>query len=478
MTLELTRRSALAGIGALSAVSTTSLKAMRNSKKRPNIVFLLADDMGFADISRNGRPDMQTPHIDSIAQTGVNLLQAYANSAVCSATRCALATGRYQYRYRIGLEEPLAGRDGEVIGLPPSAPTLPSMLKKAGYQTMLIGKWHLGSLPKFGPLQSGYDHFFGFRSGAVDYFSHKATGNRPDLWDDDVPVEKNGYLTEMIGNEAVKAIDTFAKISSPFMLSVHFNAPHWPWEGPNDEAESQRIAPTGNFRHLDGGSQATYREMIKSLDDQVGRILAELARQGLTDDTIVIFTSDNGGERFAQTWPFSGQKTELLEGGLRVPALVKWPGVLPAGAINQQVMITMDWVPTLLDAAGAKADPTSPLDGINLLPVLTDKTPPVTRELFWRYKANHQRAMREGEMKYLKIGPNEYLFNVVADPLERANLKERQPELFAEMRAKWRTWNRQMLPELDETFTEGVLAKNQADHIGAEKTDKTADTGD
>lgn len=475
---DIDRRQVMAGGVSLAlAPSLGAAVRAKNANRQPNIVFLMADDMGYADISCNGRPDFATPNIDGIARAGINLRQAYANSAVCSASRCALMTGRYQYRYRAGLEEPIAGKDGEVIGLPPNVPTLPSMLRKAGYQTMLIGKWHLGELPRFGPLQSGYDHFFGFRGGALDYFTHAGVGGKADLWDDDVPVERNGYLTQMIGARAVKAIDAYSKTSRPFFLSVHFNAPHWPWEGPHDEAEAQRLSKA-NLRDFDGGSQATYRAMVQTMDEQIGLIVAELEKQGLKDDTIVIFTSDNGGERFADTWPFSGQKTELLEGGLRVPALVKWPKVLPAGSVNEQVMITMDWVATLLAAAKGQPDGTSPLDGVDILPILTGKAPLQSRELFWRYKANHQRALRDGDMKYLKIGSHEYLFNVVADPLERANLKDRQPALFAELKAKWRAWNKDMLPELDETFTEGVLAKDQADHIGAEKTDKTADGED
>ena len=248
----------------------------------------------------------------------MRFLQGYANSAVCSATRVALITGRYQYRLRLGLEEPLAGNPD--VGLDPSHPTLPSLLKKAGYGTTLVGKWHLGVLPKFGPLQSGYDHFYGFRGGAVDYYSHATPAGKPDLWDGDVPVERSGYLTELLGDRAVEVVNGYAKARRPFLLSLHFSAPHWPWEAPGDTAESARIGKVpGGLFHLDGGSQATYRRMIEAMDHQIGRVLEALRAGGLTDNTIVIFTSDNGGERFSDTWPFTGRKTELLEGGLRIP---------------------------------------------------------------------------------------------------------------------------------------------------------------
>jgi arylsulfatase A-like enzyme len=172
----------------------------------PNIIFIMADDLGYADVSCYGRPDISTPNIDSLATKGVRFLQAYANSAVCSATRTALITGRYQYRLAVGLEEPLAGR---AVGLPPAHPTLPSLLKKAGYSTTLVGKWHLGVLPKFGPLQSGYDHFYGFRGGAVDYYRHAI--QRDDLWNDDVQVHQMGYLTDLLGSRAVDVVNGYAK---------------------------------------------------------------------------------------------------------------------------------------------------------------------------------------------------------------------------------------------------------------------------
>src|SRR5262245_34284320 len=192
---------------------------------RPNIVFILADDLGYADVSCYGRPDLSTPNVDRLAATGVRFLQAYANSAVCTATRTALITGRYQYRYRVGLEEPLVPNG--TVGLAPSEPTMPSLLKRAGYGTALVGKWHLGPLPAFGPLKSGYDHFYGFRGGAVDYSSHHGTDQKDDLWDDDVAVHQTGYLTDLMGARAVDVVNGFARSGRPFFLSLHFNAPHW-----------------------------------------------------------------------------------------------------------------------------------------------------------------------------------------------------------------------------------------------------------
>ena len=445
----------------------------------PNIVFIMADDLGYADVSCYGRPDLSTPNIDRLAAAGVRFLQAYANSAVCSATRTALITGRYQYRLPIGLEEPLAGRD---VGLPPEHPTLPSLLKKAGYGTTLVGKWHLGVLPRFGPLQSGYEHFYGFRTGAVDYYTHSAgsriaavpDSQQGDLWDDDVPVHQMGYLTDLLGSRAVDAVNGYAKSGRPFLLSLHFNAPHWPWEAPGDEAESERLRGKALF-DIDGGTQKTYQQMIRQMDLQIGRVLQALDANGLRENTLVIFTSDNGGERFADTWPFTGRKTELLEGGLRIPAVVSWPARIPRGRTTEQVAITMDWMPTLLSAARTAPDPAFAPDGINLLPLLTQNAAPVARTLYWRYKANAQRAIRSGDYKYLKILDNTFLFNVAEDPMERANLKERRKDIYDRLVRDWYDWNATMLPEIDQSNTGNFSGDELADHIGAQKTTGKAD---
>ncbi len=429
---------------------------------KPNIIFIMADDLGYADLSCTGRREYTTPNIDRIAERGVLFTQAYANSAVCSATRLALITGRYQYRLPLGLEEPLAGKTH--IGLPPEHPTLPSLLKAQGYSTALIGKWHLGMLPHFGPQQSGYDKFWGIRSGAIDYFTHLNARGAHDLWDGETTVEQTGYLTDLLGDRAVEVVTDSARDKKPFLLSLHFNAPHWPWVAHGDEAESERLRGS-NLRHYDGGTMRTYARMVQAMDRQVGRVLQALDLTGQADNTIVIFTSDNGGERFSDTWPFSGVKTELLEGGLRVPAVMCWPAGLRAGTICEQIAATMDWLPTLLDAAGVAPDPDYPPDGMSLLPVLNG-APTADRTLFWRYKNNEQAAMRDGNLKYLKIRGNTFLFDVVQDPRERANLKARRPEDYARMVAAWDAWNATMLPTIEDSFAETFNAAQVADHIG------------
>jgi arylsulfatase A-like enzyme len=462
-----TRRTLLGSTAAILATRSACAVAGKGLA-RPNIIFIMADDLGYADLSCYGRREYQTPNIDKLAAQGVLLKQAYSNSPVCSATRTALITGRYQYRLPIGLEEPLAQRD---VGLPPSHPTLPSLLKKAGYRTALIGKWHLGSLPNYGPLQSGYDHFWGFRSGGVDYFSHKSPVG-PDLWDGDHQVSETGYLTDILGDRAISMVRDSSKRASPFFLSLHFSAPHWPWEGPNDQQESIRLSKKTDFMAMmdfDGGSMKTYAAMVTRMDYQVGRLMAELKTQGIEKNTIIIFTSDNGGERFSNTWPFSGKKTELLEGGVRIPAIVRWPGHVPAGSACQQVNISMDWLPTLLTAAGVKPDPLYPLDGLNLLPQLFGGLP-FDRTLFWRYMNFNQKSCRSGDWKYLKIRDNEFLFNIVEDPQERANLDKREPIVFKKMQDEYVAWVATMLPIDNKAFTHGFTSSDMADHLGVTKS--------
>ncbi|MCB5184640.1 sulfatase-like hydrolase/transferase [Methylobacillus gramineus] len=460
------RRQILQAIPAMALLPYSGLTkaALETTKtKKPNIIFIMADDLGYADLGVYGQTAFKTPNLDKVAYQGLRFTQGYANSAVCSATRFALITGRYQYRLRGGLEEPLAGREN--LGLPPEHPTLPSQLKKVGYNTALFGKWHLGSLPTFGPLKSGYDVFFGNYSGAVDYFTHKyGVGDEVPggLYEGEVPVNEVGYYTDLIADHASQYIGKQTE-ATPFFLSLHFTAPHWPWEAPGDEAVSREIK---NLFHLDGGSLATYGKMVEALDTAVGRVLATLEKQGLADNTIIVFTSDNGGERFSNTWPFSGQKTELLEGGIRVPTLVRWPARIKAGQVSDQVAISMDWLPTLLAAAGTTPDSQYAPDGENLLPILLGEAAIRPRQLFWRYKGHEQAATRSADWKYLKINGNEYLFNLAKDPRERANLAAKHPQELAQLKAQWQIWNSKMLPITADVRSHSVNGDMQADRYG------------
>jgi arylsulfatase A-like enzyme len=433
---------------------------------RPNIVFIMADDLGYGDLSCYGRQEYETPALDRLAAQGMRLTHAYANSAVCTATRVALMSGRYQYRLPIGLEEPL---QSSRTGLPPEHPTLPSLLRAAGYHTALVGKWHLGELPEYCPLKSGFTEFWGIRGGGVDYFTHELDGVG-DLWDGTENIERTGYLTDLLGQRAVEVLEQRADAGGPFFLNLNFTAPHWPWEGPEDEAESARLkAKPGPMpiTHYDGGSTAAYAAMMRSLDDNCGKVLDALDRLGLAENTIVVFTSDNGGERFSHNWPFTGKKTELLEGGLRVPAIVRWPGEIAAGSESHAVAITMDWLPTFLAAAGTAPDPAYPTDGQDLARVLRGGALP-ERTLFWRFAYREQKAARRGSHKFLEISGNRFLFDVVADPLERGNLREREPDTFAALEAEWLAWNAEMLPPDPAAGRHYFTADKLAEYFGVD----------
>ena len=422
---------------------------------RPNFVFILADDLGYADLACYGGRVKCSPNLDRMAAEGRLFTNAYANSAVCSPSRFAIATGRWQYRFRGGADEPIRlGKGSKRIGLPPEHPTMASALRDAGYATALFGKWHMGDLPEFGPLKSGYDEFFGHMGGAVDYFRHEANGIH-DLYEGEQEVEREGYLTDLLSERAVAFVRKHGG-SKPFLVSLHYNAPHWPWETRDDEAEAQRIE---SIFHLDGGSVETYLTMIRQMDEGIGGVLAALDDTGVTRDTVVVFTSDNGGERFSDTYPLMGKKMDLLEGGIRVPAIARWPSRLPAGETDARLAIGMDWTPTFLATAGVSPDPAYPLDGVDLF---GDE---VERSLYWRMKFRSQKAVRSGVWKYLSIDGNEFLYDLSRDARERANMKHREPAKFEALRNEYSEWDQSMppIPEdatFDVVYTEATMAKS------------------
>ncbi len=442
------RRQLMAGALGTAALAVSVPGLAHTQGRKPNFLFIMADDLGYGDLSCYGRTEYTTPVLDSLAAQGMKFTHGYANSAVCSATRVGLITGRYQYRTPAGLEEPLQNPD---LGLDPAHPTMPSLLREQGYHTALVGKWHMGLLPNYGPLKSGYDEFYGNRGGGVDYYTHRVAGNE-DVWDGDVLVDEVGYYTDMLADRSIRFLnDRSAEPDKPWLLSLHFTAPHWPWEA-NDalgRSESERLSQASSesdldIVHYDGGTMDTYAGMVTSMDMNIGRILNRLAELGMEQDTVVVFTSDNGGERFSKTWPFTGIKTELLEGGIRVPFIVKWPGVTAPGSVSEYPGMSMDFMPTFLNAAGGAPHPDYPLDGIDLGPALTGRPMP-ERTQFWRFWNKDQKAVRRGRYKYLKINDNEFLFDVVADPRERGNLKDRMPELFEELKTAHANWNSHML---------------------------------
>jgi arylsulfatase A-like enzyme len=414
--------------------------------QRPNLIFIVADDLGYADLGCYGGRAPVSPVLDRLAARGIRFTQGYSNSPVCSPTRFALITGRYQYRLRGAAEEPInsKSRGSTTLGLPTEHPTLPSLLKTAGYRTALVGKWHLGYPPSFGPLRSGYEEFFGPMSGGVDYFTHCSSSGDHDLWFGEEERAQEGYLTDLLSERAVDYVERMAKQEAPFFLSLHYTAPHWPWETRDDEALAQEVK--NNLFHLHGGNIHTYRRMIHHMDEGIGQLVDALERNGIADNTLVVFTSDNGGERFSDNWPLVGGKMDLTEGGIRVPWIAHWPAQIAAGGTSEQHCMTMDWSATFLDAAGVAPAPDYPLDGVSLLPVLRDASQGFERPLYFRMNHRGQRALRDGDWKYLRVDGNDYLFNIPADERERANRAAREPQRLAAMRAAWEAWNETMPP--------------------------------
>jgi arylsulfatase A-like enzyme len=432
---------------------------------RPNFIFIVADDLGFADLGcYGGRPakfGRVSPVLDSLADAGLKFTQGYSNSPVCSPTRFALMTARYQYRLRGAAEEPINSKSkgSATLGLPPEHPTLPSLLNGAGYRTALIGKWHLGYPPHFSPIKSGYEEFFGPMSGGVDYFTHCSNNGTHDLYVGDEEQHVEGYLTDLISNRAVDWIDRVAEGDEPFFLSLHYTAPHWPWETRDDKQLAEDVK--GNLFHLHGGNIHTYHRMIHHMDEGIGWVMDALRRHGKDRDTLVVFTSDNGGERFSDNWPLVGGKMDLTEGGIRVPWIAHWPDVIAAGGVTEQQCMTMDWSATMLDAARVDADPGHPLDGVSLLGMLRDPSKAFRRPLHWRMNHRGQRAMRDGNWKYLRVDGHDYLFDIPSDERERANKAAREPERLAQMREAWEAWNATMpaIPA-DATVSLGYGAKD------------------
>lgn len=452
------RRRTLAGaavgaLGASAAVAGTArasessyaeqpFRAIARGGKvpRPNILVIIADDLGAADLSVYGSPEIKTPNLDKLAKSGVRFTQAYSAGAVCSPTRFALYTGRHPGRTTGGLQEPI-GAPSETAGIPAEHPTLGSLLRDAGYSTSMVGKWHGGFLPWFSPLKSGWDYFYGNYSGGLDYFSKLYAKDGYDLWEGEEQVQDPRYYTDIITEKAVEVVRRNAKQNKPWLFNLNFTTPHWPWEGRGDKKVSDELTArlqAGDQRalfHTDGGSLEKYREMVEDLDRSIGKVLAELKRTGQDRDTIVLFKSDNGGERFSYNWPLTGVKGSLNEGGIRIPTILSWPGQLGGKQVDDTPVYTTDWTATFLELARVEPDPAYPLDGTSLVPHLFKGKKVPERDLFWRTRSG--RALRRGDLKYARINNVDRLYDLRADVREQADLAKKRPEDLAELRAAW-----------------------------------------
>ncbi len=432
--------------GALLSPDAGTCEASAPSDGAPNIVLIMADDLGYGDLGCYGCDDIDTPNLDRLASEGLRFTDHYANGPTCSPTRAALLTGRYQQR--IGLDNALYYQE-KGRGLDPDGRTLADDLHDAGYATGLSGKWHLGYDEPRRPLQQGFDEFFGLLGGNHHYFEHMDRIGVHDLWLGNQPVRREGYTTDLITEHAIDFIERHRK--GPFFLFVAHAAPHFPWQGPNDQ--DKVIKP--KHKSWQQGDRATYAAMVAHMDKRIGDLLDTLDRLRLRTRTLVVFCSDNGGHTYSSNRPLSGEKAELYEGGIRVPCIVRWPGRLPAGATTSLPCITMDWTATFRRLAGCKVAPESE-DGIDLMPVLTGDEDPEPRPLCWRRKSgpirrvrNPGRAVRRGPWKLLEMaGGQRYLFNLEHDVAEQNNLIDDHPQLARQLVRALDDWEAMVDPRL------------------------------
>jgi len=441
----------------LSLIIAALVSAGFSAETRPNIVFILIDDFGSADSGPYGAKDIRTPHIDRLAREGVRFTDFYANAPVCTPTRAGFITGRWQQR--VGLEwafgftaESFRRRGGEWVretdmhglGLPTSVPTLPQYLKAAGYATGAFGKWHLGYKDEYNPTRRGFDEYFGELLGHADYYNHAYYDGTYALRDGLKPVKVEGYLTDLLNRRAVEFIGKHAR--EPFFLYVPHLAVHAPFQPPD------RPKPGVTKANMYDGDRRIYAAMVERVDEGVGMILAELAKQGVLDNTLVVLSSDNGGERYSDNSPLFHHKSTLWEGGIRVPCIMRWPAKLPRGAVTPQVGITMDLSATFAAIAGAKAAEGRPFDGIDLIPILTGARPPETRTLAWRIDrtGRQQKAVRHGDWKYMQDGNVEMLFDLAEDIGERRDLSFKEPEKLADLKRRLASWEAEMARETPE----------------------------
>jgi len=431
--------SAAAGV-MLPAVSP--LMGGDSDADRPNFVLIMADDLGYGDL-RCYDGWIKTPHIDALARGGMRFTDYHSNGPVCSPTRAALLTGRYQQR--CGIEEVVfANGPGRETGMPLKETTFAEALQRRGYVTGLFGKWHLGYRVEFNPSRQGFDEFIGYVSGNVDYHSHIDGAGIDDWWKDDTQTPEQGYTTDLITQHALGFLERHK--DEPFCLYVPHEAPHSPYQGRRDPPE--RLPGGGTGVKVQGSEiKRAYREMVEAMDQGIGRIVETVRRLGLERKTLVVFCSDNGATARGSNGSLHGYKGSLWEGGHRVPAIAYWPGRIEPGTVCDETVLGMDLFPTMASLAGAKLPAGLALDGVDLTPALFRREKLSERTLFWAY--NKQRAVRRGPWKLLVQGDDARLFNLADDLGERNDLAAAQPEMVTNLKARLADWERDVKTALN-----------------------------
>ena len=426
----------------LTATASVASSLMAADAPRPNVVVIVADDLGNHDPGFQGGTDIPTPNLDDLAKTGTRCTSGYVSCPVCSPTRAGLLTGRYQQRFGHEFNPgPAAEGEGKRknVGLPTTEITLANQLKQIGYRTGLVGKWHLGNAKRFLPDQRGFDESFGFLGGAHTYLPAK-DGAKSGIFRDGVEIQEPEYLTDAFGREGAAFIERNA--SKPFFLYLTFNAVHAPLDTKPDKLEK--------FKHITDSKRQSYAAMLSSLDDNIGRVLGQLEKSKVAENTLVFFISDNGGPTKANASdnsPLNGVKATVWEGGIRVPFVVKWPGQVPAGKTYDQPVISLDIFPTVAAATGAEVPKDRTIDGVNLIPHLKgDVTTAPHESLFWRF--GEQSAIRKGQYKLLTLKGEKHLYDLSEDIGEKNDLLKSQPELAEKLQAEFAAWNSQLATPL------------------------------
>jgi len=423
---------------AVALLANATQAQAQQSAPRPNIIYILADDLGWKDVGFHGS-DIQTPNIDKLAAAGARLEQYYVEP-MCTPTRAALMTGRYPLRY--GLQT-LVIPASMAYGLPTDERLLPQALKEAGYTTALIGKWHLGHADrKFWPTQRGFDYHYGALLGEIDYYKHTIGGKR-DWYKNEKPVNEQGYVTTLLGEEAVRYIGRQSK-DKPFFLYLAFTAPHTPFQAPQNYID--------RYKSIGDVNRRTYAAMITAMDDQIGHVVDELQKRGMRDNTVIVFSSDNGGNHAthltgeskvegklpADNGPYRGGKGDLYEGGTRVAALANWPGKIKPGTVIDQMMHVVDWYPTFVNIGGGNIDKGKPLDGLDMTPTLIDGKPSPRTEIVYNVEI-FRGAVRQGDWKLFwraTLPSKLELYNIAKDPQEKDDLAAVNPDKVRELQKR------------------------------------------
>jgi len=428
---------------------TAPMAAWSQLASRPNIVLIVADDLGYSDLGCFGNQEVHTPHLDRMASEGVRFTDFVVSWPACTPSRSTILTGRYPQRnglydmirnnevnYKhVFTEEEYAVSPEMTLGLDVREVVTGRVMKSAGYATGVIGKWDSGRAKRFLPLQRGFDFFYGFANTGIDYFTHERYGV-PSMFRGNKRIKEEGHATDLFRREALRFIDE--NRTRPFFLYLPFNAPHM--ASTFDKAAVQETPEwLGKYK---GRKNAAYLALISHLDDAVGSVMERLRRHGLENNTLVIFTSDNGGSRQEMNTPLRGGKATMWEGGLRVPMIAHWPGRIPRGLVSTEFVSTAEFLPTFAAVGGAATPNCVKLDGFNMLPVLEGKAKSRRTEFFWQRRS--EKAARAGEWKWIESERGGGLFNLSTDIGEKNDLSREKPDVLARVKDRWAAWRKEM----------------------------------